>query len=492
MINCFISGKSIKHPLILFFIVITVVLLGSGVLVLTAKNIQERNFENYNSNLEMLSRLSIYVNSAQKNIDRFFKTDEESYYKKYISDTSYIDNCIVFLSDRFYLTDYALDLRIIENVNDFCNLFITNIDLLKENDPSFYDRQQFFIKAMTVMNGYISSWLSSYISSEGEVYRQTLISQRKTANIIIYTVLVAVIIIYIVAFKVLKKITLQLDSMVCYAKQLTVATWDIEDLPTDCIAELNTLSNAINIMKKSLNDYFIRLKESADIKIKYQREKQENAEKSRLLYQTKYSLLAQRLDPHFLFNALNIIYRKSMFEEQDDIMNVVESLAEVLRYNLEINREFVSLDKELKALDSYIYIHKLRFEERITIEQEINCNTSEIFLTPFLLQPLIENLLSSAARTYNSVGNIKLDLSMTTENKLEIDINYLNSEITAENPEKYNSNILPETLSTLKERLKLIYSDNAVLKEKLEKGFYRINLVLPVLNCEKVAVIKDV
>ncbi len=480
-IDNIIRNKSVKCPLTVFFLILITVLLGFGFVTYITQNKQSRQFAEFTQVMETLSGLSLDINQSQYKLDHFFKTGEQDYYISYVPVSLEISEKIGFLKKKFLNTDYALDIRIIENINDFCISSISNYLTPQENNPDIYARQQFVIKAFSVMNNYIGSLLSVYISKEGVVFQETMMDQKRIHNSMIISFLILIIITFVVAFYVLKKIIAQLDTMVRHAEELTEASWQIADLPENSIKELNTLSRAMNLMKKSLNEYFIKIKHNADLEIRYRKERQENAEKSKLLFKARYQMLAKRLDPHFLFNALNIVYRKCMFSGQQHIMDIVSALANVLRYNIEIDREFVPLEQELKVFDSYMYIHKLRFDEKLTVIKKIDCELSRLFIAPFLLQTLIETILSNTAGYSSNNRSIEISITENDNDKtVKIEIIYSAEKIETGKIIYSNTNIIPDDLSTLKERLKIIYHEKAVLSETADAGSKRIILVIPV------------
>ena len=107
------------------------------------------------------------LTSRNINLTTFLKQCEQDYYISYVPVSLEILEKIGFLKKKFLNTDYALDIRIIENINDFCISSISNYLTPQENNPDIYARQQFVIKAFSVMNNYIGSLLSVYISKEG-------------------------------------------------------------------------------------------------------------------------------------------------------------------------------------------------------------------------------------------------------------------------------------------------------------------------------------
>jgi sensor histidine kinase YesM len=102
-----------------------------------------------------------------------------------------------------------------------------------------------------------------------------------------------------------------------------------------------------------------------------------------------YESLKSQVNPHFLFNSLNAL-TNLVYEDQDKAAKFIKQLSEVYRYVLDTrNREVVPLQEELKFLESYIYLQKIRFGDKLSIEQLLNGLDSMV--PPLALQMLIEN-----------------------------------------------------------------------------------------------------
>ena len=105
----------------------------------------------------------------------------------------------------------------------------------------------------------------------------------------------------------------------------------------------------------------------------------------------KYESLKSQLDPHFLFNSLNVLV--SLIEEDTDkAQKFTISLSKVYRYVLEQkDKDLVSLEEELAFAKTYMLLLKMRFEEAIDCTIPENVNNPEAKIVPLSLQILLEN-----------------------------------------------------------------------------------------------------
>lgn len=104
----------------------------------------------------------------------------------------------------------------------------------------------------------------------------------------------------------------------------------------------------------------------------------------------QYRSLKDQLNPHFLFNSLNVL-SGLVYENADKSAEFIQQLSKIYRYVLEIQQEeLVSLDEEIKFAKSYLSLQKIRFEDSLRFEINIQ-NGNNLFLPPLSLQLLLEN-----------------------------------------------------------------------------------------------------
>lgn len=109
--------------------------------------------------------------------------------------------------------------------------------------------------------------------------------------------------------------------------------------------------------------------------------------------QRQFDALKNQISPHFLFNSLNSL--KTLIRETPDIaQEYLNQLASVLRYTLQANEnKLVSVQDELKFIESYFFLVKIRFGNNIQMQQQIKEKSLLYKMPPFALQILIENAI---------------------------------------------------------------------------------------------------
>jgi LytS/YehU family sensor histidine kinase len=112
-----------------------------------------------------------------------------------------------------------------------------------------------------------------------------------------------------------------------------------------------------------------------------------------------------QLHPHFLFNTLHTIAGLVRGNEKQSAVNMISGLSDLLRRALESAEEQeVTLKDEVKFIDLYLDIQKVRFSDRLTARMEIDPETLNALLPNLILQPLVENAIRHGIALKNSAG----------------------------------------------------------------------------------------
>jgi sensor histidine kinase YesM len=195
------------------------------------------------------------------------------------------------------------------------------------------------------------------------------------------------------------------------------------------------------------------------------REFQQNAE---LIF------LQKQLNPHFLFNSLNALLSE-IDEDPDKAKIFVSRLADVYRYTLHVQkRRTVPLTDELRFLNAYVYVHKVRAGKGLVFKMSIpkNINLSllqERYVPPLALQLLVENALKHNVMSERRPLEIKLEVTK------DIDHIVVSNNII---PKRVYRNSLIGGLKNLSKRYMLL-SEQDIMVQKKDGIFY---VTIPLLK----------
>lgn len=197
-----------------------------------------------------------------------------------------------------------------------------------------------------------------------------------------------------------------------------------------------------------------------------------------MAHQTQLKMLRYQLNPHFLFNTLNAISTLIMDHKADTANRMVSELSHFLRYSLDNDpMQKVSLAQEVEAMKLYLDIEKVRFEERLELDIQLDDAARKARIPSLLLQPLVENAIKYAVALSESGGAIRLQARVFADELL--------MEISDDGPGIPNLDQVMASaqgvgLNNTRERLRVIYGGNHSCKfTNLEPHGLRVSIRIP-------------
>ncbi len=214
------------------------------------------------------------------------------------------------------------------------------------------------------------------------------------------------------------------------------------------------------------------------IAIKLMKNRAELQQKNDQLVQEKkiseLNFLKAQMHPHFLFNTLNTLYSDAI-QETGRSEQIVLHLSSLLRFMLEeCNKPVIPIEKEIKVIEDYIELEKLRHGSRLQIDCQFSVNNKQAFLSPLLFLPFIEN---SCKHTLSSKRGPILILV-----KIESDNNFIRLFVENELAQPALNGVTHGIgVANVKRQLELLYDNNFTLDIKKNNNKYAVNLKVPAL-----------
>lgn len=108
--------------------------------------------------------------------------------------------------------------------------------------------------------------------------------------------------------------------------------------------------------------------------------------------------LYTQINPHFIFNTLQLISLLAMKDAKQDtaLTKIIHKFSSMLRATLDTKTYFVSVDEELKITENFVDIINMRYKDKFSFTYEVADNVKELTILKFSLQPLIENAIKHA------------------------------------------------------------------------------------------------
>ncbi|MEC0182151.1 histidine kinase [Paenibacillus peoriae] len=201
-----------------------------------------------------------------------------------------------------------------------------------------------------------------------------------------FMMLMAVILAYLLSVYISKPITDMKQAM----KKMEKGHFDIR-IPERGYDELGDLIIRFNQMNGKIQDLI------------------EENYKSRLrAKESELMALNLQLNPHFLYNTLTTMYWIALEHKQQELGQMIINLAEMLQITTRNKNDTWSLETDLKWLEKYIYIMQNRFEDKFTVEYNIDPMLLQMEVPKLFLQPFVENSIIHGFAELESGGQIRI------------------------------------------------------------------------------------
>jgi len=254
-----------------------------------------------------------------------------------------------------------------------------------------------------------------------------------------------------------------LEPLIAPDQIIDFAVWDFRRILSDILGAMVVVSMAIAIkVTKSKTEL-------------QQKNEQLSEEKKR----AELKFLKAQMHPHFLFNTLNTLYA-DIIKSNGKSEEIILRLSNLLRFILEeCNKQIIPLHKEVKVIDDYLALEKLRHGDRLRIDSSVAIDNDLVGISPLLLLPFVENSCKHSLRSQR--GNIHIKIKITSANNTV---------------SLFVENDLPETppsdnikvgvgIQNVRRQLELLYNNQFTLHIDDTSHKYTVNLKVPTLTNEK-------
>lgn len=286
-------------------------------------------------------------------------------------------------------------------------------------------------------------------------------------------------------------ITRPVEALVKEAREISRGNLAGAEIQVKSKDEISYLADAFNEMRSKLQQFIQELKEKAVLERDLQEQKVKNLQNENLLREMELKSLQNQIHPHFLFNTLNTISKQAYLEGAEKASGLIESISQMLRYNLRRINNPVTLEDEVQHVKSYFSILKARFRDRVrlSIDVEPSCLSQRI---PVLtLQPLVENAFIHGVEGIETGAEIGVHVF---EEGHRVVVEVIDNGV-GMSPETVRQLMQPEEegersslghstgigVHNVLKRLRLFYSTEEVVRIQSEQGKgTRVQLLLPI------------
>ncbi len=248
-------------------------------------------------------------------------------------------------------------------------------------------------------------------------------------------------------------------------KMRNIEKGDLDKLEAAALGNLPVSpQNEVGLLHRTFKMMLQRIRELID----------ENYAKQLVIRETELKALQAQINPHFLYNTLESINWLAKVQKQHQISEMVEALGFLLRSSVNMSEKWITLERELEIVRSYVTIQRTRFEERLDFDMQIAPEIGTARIPKLTLQPLVENAIHYALEP--SIEPCQIRIRARAEgNHVCIEVEDNGPGMTSEFIERLQEGQIQTRgqgigLANIQERLRLTFGDKGIMSIRSTPG----------------------
>lgn len=338
---------------------------------------------------------------------------------------------------------------------------------LDKDSPDYISKEYEIYEVQDFLKSYSGTLLSITTDAVNDFYQQ-----RFPVLFLFPAVILIIAIVMIVC--VVKALSVMNTSLVEpivklgeASKKIAANDTCIDDVVVDNRDEIGDLVHAFNKMKFATREYITTLEANRVAMDKLHTEELQKKEIENRLERMKFEVLRHQINPHFLFNTLNVISGMACLEDAKKTDKMIKALSSLLRYNLRMEEKEITLEHELSVMNDYMYLQKMRFGERIKYEIEYSPDLQNASIPTFVLQPIVENSIVHGISPKEEGGYVRIKAEKTGDENPQLVITVADTGV----------GMAPDALEALRSRLSEVKEERKAIG--VSNIYRRIKLMYP-------------
>ncbi|MFC4600974.1 cache domain-containing sensor histidine kinase [Cohnella hongkongensis] len=238
----------------------------------------------------------------------------------------------------------------------------------------------------------------SYIVSESTGWKAAIVTPRKDIlgpidkikTIVTATAVVAFLLTFVLSVLFGRRITQPIQTLYKHVNRIKRGDFS-ERVEIKRADEIGLIAANFNAMQDELRN-LIENKYVNQIKLR----------------EVELAMLYSQINPHFLYNTLDIIKAMADYHRASEIGDIAQALADMFRYNTRNRDEVVTLQEELDQIEAYMKIQSIRFDDKIAYEADVDESLYNYPVLKMTLQPLVENAVFHGLERKRGKGTIRV------------------------------------------------------------------------------------
>ena len=193
----------------------------------------------------------------------------------------------------------------------------------------------------------------------------------------------------------------KMEEQMMYSKSIP------ENLEVDeeCEDEITNLKRTYNNLLNSIRKLLERTKEE-----------------EKIIRKNELDLILEQINPHFLYNTLDVISGLTLIGDQDKSFQMTQALGRFYRNSLNSGCQVITVREELDIIKSYMTIINIRYNNEISIEYKVDENLLDILMLKLILQPLVENAVHHGMRQKEGKGELCISVQALDDKLMEVSV----------------------------------------------------------------------
>jgi len=404
------NNNKIRKKLVAFFILTTLLMgITSFYTYYNARVLMLKMNNMFMSNI-FLNGIYEDVNKVELHLENYLFTKHSESLKEYIKCSNELNHKADVIKREAQYDENGLMLK---DIGNMINTYLEQTDeavnakrgrKIKEyiayyNEANrLYGYINLYIKRLNI--GQLQENTKRYMKMESTLNYIQIVN----LSIIVGSVVFNIILIIWFSFKITKPII----NLSRATNEISAGNFDVEQVIVDTDDEISVMAGAFNRMTSSIREYINQIREKAQLEGRLKEQEMQNLVMKNLLREAELHALQSQINPHFIFNTLNAGAQIAMLENADRACVFMENVANLLRYSMRKLDRPATLREEVVNINSYIYVLKARFADRIEFVQGVDESILDITMPCMILQPLVENAFIHGISEMENGGRITL------------------------------------------------------------------------------------
>ena len=278
-------------------------------------------------------------------------------------------------------------------------------------------------------------------------------------NVVIITVLISLLLLLIAIMfsrAIINIMTKKLTVLIQHMGK--IKDKNFEPIPIDKVYD--DVDVSIESYNKLLHD-FVKI-------IEEQKRNEENTKRLEL------KILREQINPHFLYNTMEIINSLAIVNNQAEISDVVKSLSEYYKLSLNHGLDLISVREEIRQIELYVKLQNMRFDKNINLIWDVPDDILDTNILKMIMQPIVENAISHGFK--NRISEQDNVISIAGYGEGEYIVFVINDNGNGIPEEEINTLVMKSSngfgLKNANERIKMFYGEECGISIESKFGVY--------------------